>query len=97
MQSAVEKTKIYRSSVLGSTLQDAYETLEHEYPDELTSEVKERILIEFDRVVAQKFSADLKQEGKLRIEGKCSTYNYVDDVWKFDMSECEIKGEGLLE
>ena len=54
-------------------------------------------MAEFDRVVAQKFYADLKQDGKLRIVGKCSTYNYVDDVWKFDMSECEIKGDGILE
>ena len=56
-------------------------------------------MIEFDRVVALKFRTDLQPDAsaRLRLEGQCATYNYVDDVWKFDMNSCEIKGEGFHE
>ena len=56
-------------------------------------------MAEFDRVVALKFRTDLQPyaSARLRLEGQCATYNYVDDVWKFDMSQCEIKGESFHE
>lgn len=54
------------------------------------------IMADFDRVVAEKFRelpATQSSAFKVKLHGNCKSYNNCDDVWKFMLNQCEIKGE----
>ena len=90
---------VYRSSILGSTFKDAVEEVFQQSSEELTKELRESILSEFDKAVSLKF-AQLQESGiatlsvgnqKAKCSGRCRNYNNVDETWKFTMSECDVK------
>ena len=93
---ATQNQFIYRSSVLGSTLTSAIDDLKQEVPDEIIG-LEERIMVEFDKIVALKFKELNSNSLKLKLSGTCSSYNNCDDVWQFVMKHCEIKGDGIHE
>lgn len=54
------------------------------------------IMKEFDRVVSEKFRelpATQSSALKVKLHGHCKSYNNCDDVWKFMLNQCEIKGD----
>ena len=62
-------------------------------------ELEKKIMFEFDLAVKKKFD-ELPQTGasiKTKLQGECKDYNNCDDVWKFALKECEIKGESMHE
>ena len=96
---------VYRSSILGCAFKEAVEEVFHQSSEDLSKELRESILSEFDKAVSQKF-AELQTSGiatlsvnsqKAKCYGKCSNYNNVDETWKFSMYECDIKTDQFLE
>jgi hypothetical protein len=56
-------------------------------------------MYEFDIAVKKKFE-EMPASGpnvKTKLAGECKDYNNCDDVWKFSLSKCEIKGETMHE
>ncbi len=54
---------------------------------------------EFDEVLKRKFEElpATTAHMKTKLFGECTDYNNFEDVWKFKLDECEIKGEGMHE
>jgi len=83
---------VYRNSTIGMTLRDALEELKQQIPEELESKIWES----FDNAVCERFK-EFNQNTRCKLHGKCSRYNNCDDVWKFILDECEIKGDNFDE
>ena len=83
---------VYRNSTLGLALSGSLEDLKQQVPDEL----EKKIWDSFDNVMCDKFK-DFNQNTKCRLHGVCSRYNHCDDVWKFIMDSCQIKGDNFDE
>ena len=50
----------------------------------------------FDKVICQKFK-EMQSNQKVRLNGKSKYYNNCDDVWRFQLTTCSIKGENFHE
>lgn len=40
---------------------------------------------------------NMQNNQKVKLSGKCTNYNNCDDVWKFMIEKCDIKGETFRE
>ena len=72
--------------------------MQQEFPPDYI-DLEKKIMQEFDKVVKQKFE-QLPLAGpsvKTKLQGTCKDYNNCDDIWKFSLNECEIKGESMHE
>ena len=81
---------IYRLTTIGKSLSEALAELQKD--NEIREDLSKKVMEQFDKVVCDKF-ASLPQNQKCRLYGKCINYNNCDDVWKFELTQCNIKGE----
>lgn len=83
---------IYRETTIGSALRESLDELK----DQMTEDLVKKILESFDQVICKKFE-DVQTSNKIKLNGKCVSYNNVDDVWLFYLSSLSIKGDDIYE
>ena len=83
---------IYRETTIGSALKESLKELENQIGEELISKVLES----FDTIICEKFK-DINTNNKVKMQGKCISYNNCDDVWLFQLNDCSIKGDEIDE
>ena len=56
-------------------------------------------MAEFDEVLKRKFEELPASTAhmKTKLFGECTDYNNFEDVWRFKLGQCEMKGEGMHE
>ena len=84
---------IYRMTTLGKALNESLKELQAE--NEIREDLSKKVMDEFDKVILQEFEK-LPQNQKYVLNAKCNNYNNCDDVWKFILVNCSIKGENFL-
>lgn len=82
--------KVYRETTLGVTLQTCLDSLSYEVRSVLASKVMDK----FDEVICAKFR-EFNQNTKIKLNGKCRSYNNCDDVWVFRLEQCGLKGDNI--
>ncbi len=83
---------IYRQTTLGKALEEALNELEAF--DDVNVELIRKVQETFDTVICQKFR-EVAPIQKCKLQGKCTNYNNCDDVWRFMLNKCEIRGEAF--
>ena len=66
------------------------------HPEEFNEDLTHLIMSDFDRVVSEKFRELPPTQSsalKVKLHGHCKRYNNCDDVWRFMLNQCEIKGD----
>ena len=62
-------------------------------------DLQEKVMAEFDEVLKRKFEElpTSTAHMKTKLFGECTDYNNFEDVWRFKLGKCEVKGEGMHE
>lgn len=78
---------LYRNSTIGKCLQESLA----EFGDRISEELKEDILNQFDKSIIEALAT--KVNTKASFKGTCNTYQFVDDVYMFELREADFKIE----
>jgi len=73
--------QIYRSTTIGSTLDDTLRELVHRQI--ITQSIVHYILNIFDQIISQKLISQSKKESSLIFKGHLLSYRSCDQVWTF--------------
>ena len=84
---------MYRETTLGNALKDSISDLVNS--GELTEEHQETIMLQFDDSVLDVFAKMPKPSRHTKIQGTSVIYNNVDEIWKFVLSNMDIKDENF--
>ena len=84
---------MYRETTLGSALKDSIADLVNS--GELTDAHQELIMMQFDDSVLEVFAKMPKPQRHTKIQGTSVIYNNVDEIWKFVLSNMDIKDENF--
>eukprot|EP00892_Ulva_mutabilis_P010522 jgi/Ulvmu1/7842/UM004_0072.1 len=79
--------QLYRSSALCDLLTDTLEEMCGE--EKITEDLAYKVLDGFDHCCLDALSK--RAESKSTLQGSLTTYNYFDNVWKFDLSDATFK------
>ena len=64
--------------------------------NEIREDLSKKVFEQFDQVIVQKLYS-MNQTNTVELNAQCTSYNNCDDVWKFCVTSCEIKGETFRE
>ena len=91
MSNRDECTKIYRATMLGSSLEEIISDMVRS--NDLQEHHKDIIMSSFDQQVLESFKDMAKPSKPLKLTGVKTNYNFVDDCQVFKPKNCELKGE----
>ena len=83
---------MYRSCSLGEALERAIK----DFGEELSEDMQRKFMATFDMCVQQQFQAlENQNTQKPSVNGYCKNYKFCDDVWRFDVADCDLtKSDG---
>lgn len=80
----------YRDTTLGQALQESLRELTQ--AGEINEATRDTIMSSFDVQVFEQF-AQMPKTRPCKLTGSCPSYNNVDEVWKFNLKEMELKDD----
>eukprot|EP00039_Didymoeca_costata_P019341 m.337144 g.337144 ORF g.337144 m.337144 type:complete len:109 (-) comp18059_c0_seq1:229-555(-) len=79
--------ELYREGSLGCALVDALDEMVMD--NQITDSLRTKMLLQYDKSITHVMAEHVKN--KLKFEAKCKTFNHMDLVWKFQLSDVTIK------
>ena len=83
---------LYRGTTLGKSLDYV---LDHMITSgEIRADLSDKVLLCFDKVICQKFKR-MPDDQMVLLKATSTNYNNCDDVWRFTLKDCSIRGENI--